>query len=529
MNNKKLQVALPLLLSIAMSLGMFFGYKMRDGIPGKNFFSTQKAHPIEEVLELIRTKYVDEVPLGNITDTAINAILNKLDPHSVYITPNELGAVNEEIAGNFFGIGVEFNLMNDTVNITNIIPDGPGFKAGLKVGDQFLKVSDSLVSGRHITPDQIRKLLRGDINTQVQVQVRRDGKSIPVVITRDMIPLSSVDAAYMIDTSTGYIRINKFSRTTYREFMQAMEKLKKAGLQQLILDLRNNGGGILDEATSVADEFLDGDKLITYTEGLHTPKKEYRCKRPGLFETGKLVVLADEGTASASEILIGALQDWDRATIVGRRTFGKGLVQEQFDLSNGSALRLTIARYYTPIGRSIQRPYDKGEQAYFNEIRNRFHDGEVNNADSVKNDTSKTFTTIGGRKVFGKGGISPDYFIPLDTSLITETISNLYRKSTISDFSYLYYLRNTAALSQFKSPAEFKTGFTINEEYWSQFAEYAKKDSIPLSSISPAEKTAIINRLKVGLARQIWRTEGYYELLNTSDAAIQKSLEIIHK
>jgi carboxyl-terminal processing protease len=331
----------------------------------------------------------------------------------------------------------------------------------------------------------------------------------------------------MITKDIGYIKLNKFSSVTYREFMESLEPLKKAGLQKLILDLRGNGGGILDQAVEIADEFLEGDKLITYTEGKHVDKQEYRCRRNGMFEKGTLIVLADEGTASASEILIGALQDWDRATIIGRRTFGKGLVQEQFDLSDRSALRLTIARYYTPIGRSIQRPYTNGEKAYYDEITKRYHDGETQFADSVKNDTAKIYKTHAGKIVYAKGGISPDYFVAIDTSGYSKNAAAIYNKGTISSFAYNFYLQNQASLKSFKTPRDFINGFTVTEEYWKQFLAAAAKDSINFVAVSPREKSGLSTQIKSYIARLIWRNEGYFEVMNTDDTAIKKAIEII--
>jgi carboxyl-terminal processing protease len=527
--NKKIQVWFPLLFSITMIVGMIMGYKMRGNMPGKSFFSIDKRHPVQEVMDLIESKYVDNVKIAALSDTAIAAILSKLDPHSVFIPSDELQGVNDDIAGNFFGIGVEFNIFDDTINVINVVPDGPSFTAGIKTGDKFIKVDDSLVAGKNMTADKIRKLLRGDINTKVVVTVLRNGQIKPYTIIRGVIPVSSVDASYIIENGIGYIRLNKFSQSTYREFMKAMEGLQKQGLKKLILDLRGNGGGILDEATSIADEFLDGDKLITYTEGMHFAKKEYRCKRPGLFEKGELVVLADEGTASASEILIGALQDWDRATVIGRRSFGKGLVQEQFDLSDGSALRLTIARYYTPIGRSIQRPYTNGGKAYYDEVSNRFHDGEASNADSVKNDTTKIYRTQNGKIVYGGGGITPDVFIPIDTANYSLASAKIYYKGIIGDFAYRYYLQNQTQLNSYKSPADFTKNFTFTEDTWKQFTDLAAKDSIVLSSISTPEKNDLIIRIKSSFARQVWRNEGFYETLNTQDKAVMKSVELLSK
>lgn len=529
MNKKKIQVWLPLLFSITMIVGMFLGYKMRDAMPGKSFFFTEKRRPVQEIMDLIKNRYVDDVDMQGLADTAIEAMLSKLDPHSVFIPAEDLQQVNEDIAGKFFGIGIEFNIFDDTLNVINVLKDGPGYKAGLMTGDKFIKVDDSLVAGNKTDGDDFRRLLRGDRGTKVTITYLRNKEKKQAVVTRDAIPLSSVDASYMITKEIGYIRLNKFSSVTYREFMVELEKLKKAGLQKLVLDLRGNGGGVLDEAIEIADEFLAGDKLITYTEGRHVDKKEYRCRRVGQFEQGELVVLADEGTASASEILLGALQDWDRATIVGRRSFGKGLVQEQFDLSDRSALRLTIARYFTPVGRSIQRPYTAGGKAYYQEINNRYHDGETQHADSVKNDTTKIYKTKAGKIVYAKGGISPDYFIAMDTSGFTKNSALLYEKGTINSFAYNYYLQNLPALHGYKTPADFIKGFVFTAEDWEQFVKAATKDSVNISTASPKEKADLINRIRSSIARQVWRTEGFFEVLNSSDEGIKKALELLEK
>ncbi|MES2894000.1 MAG: S41 family peptidase [Bacteroidota bacterium] len=525
--NKKIQVWFPFLFSIAVVVGMFIGYRLRDTQPGKKFFSLEKPRPLQEVLNLINDRYVDDVTLKALSDSAIVGILDKLDPHSVFIPAEDLQSVNDDIAGKFFGIGIEFNIFNDTLHVLNVVPDGPSSVAGLRIGDKLLSVGDSVIAGKNVSTDRIRKLLRGDIGTKLSVNIFRGGKIIPVNITRGVIPVSSVDASYIIEAGIGYIRLNKFSQVTYREFMQSLEALQKGGMKKLILDLRGNGGGVLEEATAIADEFLPGDKLITYTEGKHFPKREYRCQRQGLFETGELVVLADEGSASASEVLMGALQDWDRATIIGRRSFGKGLVQEQYDLSDGSALRLTIARYYTPIGRSIQRSYTNGQRAYYEEIDNRFHDGEVSSADSVKNDTTKVFKTKNGKKVYAGGGITPDVFVPIDTAYFSSTMSKIYLRGTIGDFAYRYYLQNEPALKSFKTTNDFIQTFSFNDRDWTLFSEQAAKDSISLATLTSREKADLLVRIKSSIARQVWRNEGYYEMFNTQDRAIQKALEVL--
>ncbi len=527
MNNKKLQVWLPLLFSITMILGMYFGYKMRDNMPGKSFFFAEKRRPMQEIIDLIQSRYVDDVNMQAIADTAIQAMLSKLDPHSVFIPAEELQMVNEELAGKFFGVGIEFNIFDDTLHVVNVLKDGPSYKAGLLTGDKLLKINDSIVAGKKTTADTYRKFLRGDRDTKVTVTYLRNLEKKQAVITRDAIPITSVDASYMINNNTGYIRLNKFSSQTYREFMQSLEALKKAGLQQLVLDLRGNGGGVLDEAVEIADEFLAGDKLITYTEGKHVERKEYRCRRNGQFETGKLVVLADEGSASASEILMGALQDWDRATIIGRRTFGKGLVQEQFELGDNSALRLTIARYYTPVGRSIQRPYSLGNKAYYEEISDRFdHNGK---ADSAKVDTGKVFKTKGGKIIYDKGGITPDHFVAIDTAGFTRNSALVFSRGTITNFAYNFYLQHIDQLKTYKSPADYIKGFVFTEDHWKEFLQAAEKDTVTLIAASPKEKEDLTNRIKSGIARHLWRNEGFFEVMNTTDAGIKKAMEVFNK
>ena len=525
--SKKLQIWLPLLLSITMLAGMWLGYRIKATMPGKSFFAVDKAMPFQEVLDLINNKYVDDVTEKQLNDTAIAAILSKLDPHSVFIPANELQDVNDDIAGNFFGIGVEFEIINDTLNVLNVVPDGPSAKAGITTGDKFIKVNDSIIAGTTINAERIKKLLRGNEATAVKIIYNRNGQLQTVTINRGIIPVSSVDAAYIISNGIGYIKLNKFSQVTYKEFMLALQGLQKQGLTKLILDVRGNGGGVLDEAAAIADEFLDGDKLVTYTQGLHFAKKEYRCKKPGLFEKGPLVVLADEGSASASEILLGALQDWDRATIIGRRSFGKGLVQEQYDLSDGSALRLTVARYYTPLGRSIQRPYNKGEKEYYNEVVNRFHDGETTNADSVKIDTSKVFITKKGKKLYGAGGINADVFVGIDTATYKGIFFKLINKNSFANFAYQYYLQHKVLLKAYQHPQQFANNFTFTDADWQQFTAIALKDSITTNTLLPAEKKQMLDKLKSSLARQIWRSEGFYEVVNTTDKVLLKAIDYL--
>lgn len=524
---KKLQVWLPLLFAVIMIVGMVLGYKLRENTQtARSIFQfNTKRSPLQEVLDLVMLKYVDKVDTDTLGNDAIQDMLAKLDPHSNFIPAEHLTELNEDLQGNFQGIGIEFQIFKDTVNVMNVVPGGPSEKAGLSVGDKFLKVGDSAVTGG-ISSEGIKKLLRGPGGSKVTTTILRGTRTMTVTIERGIIPLPSLEAAYMADPGTGFIRISKFSETTYEEFMSALEKLKTAGMQSLVLDLRGNGGGILGEAIDMADEFLDGDKLIVYTEGNNTPRQEYRARRKGLYEKGKLVLLMDEQSASASEVLAGALQDWDRAIIVGRRSFGKGLVQEQYELSDGSALRLTVARYYTPSGRSIQKPYDKGLDAYDNDILDRYQHGELVNADSNKVVNGKAYKTNAGKTVYGGGGIMPDYFISADTSTLAIPFSALYRNNTLSNFSYLYYVSHTDQISKYKDATAFRDNFNWSETDWAGFISLAARDSVDLKGLPAHEKIFLQDRLKGLLARYRWRNDGYYQVMNVKDEVVEKALEL---
>lgn len=535
MGNRKLQVWLPLLFSIIMVMGMVVGYKLRENTSMPGFFRTANKSAMQEVLDLITLRYVENVGVDTLANKTIQTLLNRLDPHSIYIPASKLSVINDDLRGNFSGIGVEFQIFYDTVNVLNVLAGGPSEKAGMQVGDKIIKVNDTInIAGVKMEPEKIRKVLRGETGSPVKVTVVRNGKQVPILITRGTIPIPSVNAAYMITPTTGFIHVDTFAESTYREFMEALEKLQSQNMQKLILDLRGNGGGLLSQAVNIADEFLDGDKMIVYTKGAHVPKYEYRCKRPGLFEKGELVLLVDEGSASASEVLGGALQDWDRATIIGRRTFGKGLVQEQFELSDGSALRLTVARYYLPLGRNIQKPYDEGYDKYEEELTERFHSKEVlQSGDTSKADTSKikglAFKTAKGRIVFGGGGITPDVYVPLDTASMGREVMKLYIKGTLSNFIYTYYLKHKREISRFKNPQELAEAFKAGEPEWNALKSFAAADSINLNIASAKDKADIIKRIPSLIARQIWRYEGYYKVMNRTDNFVQKALEQLNK
>jgi carboxyl-terminal processing protease len=528
MKNKKLQVLLPLLFALSVIAGILLGYKLHANMPDTgSLFRAGRSGTLTEVLGLIQARYVDDVSIDSLGNSAIEEMLTGLDPHSIYIPASELSGVNEDLSGRFEGIGVEFNIFDDTVHVLTVLKGGPSDKAGLAPGDRIVKVGDSVVAGNKITSDRIRGLLRGPRGTSISVIIQRGAEKKPFTITRGFIPLYSLDAAYMLNEETGYIKLNKFAESTYEEFMEALEKLQKQGLKELVLDLRDNGGGIMDEAVDIADEFLDGDKLVVYTEGKHSPRKDYKCRRPGLFENGKLVLLMNEGSASASEVLAGALQDWDRATIIGRRSFGKGLVQEQYNLKDGAALRLTVARYYSPLGRSIQKPYEEGVEKYHDEIMERYQHGAFVNADSNMYNNGKAYVTAAGKSVYGGGGISPDIFVAFDTAVLDTSIARLYRQNTIANFAYRYYVDNKSEFASFSDPVDFNKKYLVTDKVMQELYKYAADDAVPLTNLDAKNRELLKKRVKSMLGRQLWRSEGFYVVSNEGDEMIGKALEAV--
>lgn len=525
---KKLNVWLPLLFAVVMILGMLIGFRLYPNVNPGGFFKTGKLNRVQEVLDIINNQYVDTVHTDSLSEEAIQGMLAHLDPHSYFIPAVDREEMNEDLEGNFEGIGVEFQIFSDTVNVISVLAGGPSDKAGLQVGDQFIKVNDSLVAGNGITAERIKKLLRGPGASVAHLDMLREHALRAINVTRGSIPLPALDAAYMLDKESGYIRINKFSRTTFQEFRDGLDKLLKQGMKKLVLDIRGNGGGIVEEAVNMADEFLANDELIVYTEGRKSPRKEYHATRPGNFESGKLILLVDEGTASASEILAGSLQDWDRATIIGRRTFGKGLVQEPFMLSDGSELRLTIARYYTPLGRSIQKPYNNGREAYDDEVIERFHNGEAIHGDTSTKHLGHVYKTPDGRVVYGGGGITPDVFVGFDTNRISKSITSLYVNGSLGNYIYEYYIHHLPDFRKFRDAADFSARFNQDAALWNGLGNYVKKDSVSLAGISPEDKSLLQTRIRALLARLVWRSEGYFMIMNQHDPVIKKALELLN-
>lgn len=518
---KKLQIWTPLIIAVAVIAGMLIGAGLRKNIPfERNILNTGNRSSTQEVFDLIRNNYVDPVNSDSLSEQAIKALV-QLDPHSLYIPPLNLSSVNEDLQGNFQGIGVEFMLIKDTVNITNVLEGGPSSKAGLQTGDKLIKAGDSLLVNLG-SSDKVKKLLKGPAGTTVNVTVLRNSETSVVPIKRGNVPVYSVDAAFVLEDSIGFIRINKFSSTTYEEFMFQLEKLQKEGINKLIVDLRDNGGGILMEAVDIADEFLSGDKLIVYTKGNKKPTIEYKGRRPGLFEDQPVVLLINESSASASEVLAGALQDWDRATIVGRRSFGKGLVQEQFDISNGGAIRLTTARYYTPIGRNIQKPYGKDLAEYHHELIDRYNRGALTTEDTAH--LGEAYKTHGGRTVYGGGGITPDVFVAVDTTTYSRSVYEVLISNQIAQFILQYYLQNRDQLKSYQNSSDYLQNFQPDEKIWNDLLAITQKKN---SDFTARDKDIILKRFKVNLAAQIWGPNGFYMTNAPSDHMIQKALSIL--
>ncbi len=519
-----LRVLLP--VSFILSVG-FSGYSQPK--PGAK--PEETIVKIETLLHLISNYYVDEVDSKKLVEEAIVAMLEKLDPHSVYIPKEELAEMNAPLKGNFEGIGVRFQIHKDTIMIVNTIPGGPSEKLGIRAGDKIIKIEQETVAGTGIKNSGVREKLLGKKGTQVRVSLARRGvkELLDFTITRDKIPINSVDCSYMAAPGIGYVKINNFAQTTVREFTNSVIKLKQEGMKQLIIDLQGNGGGYLNTAIDLADQFLDDGKLIVYTEGRSFPKSENFATSLGLYEKGDLVILIDESSASASEILSGAIQDWDRGLIIGRRSFGKGLVQRQIDLPDSSAVRLTISRYYTPTGRSIQKPYEDGIEAYHMEKYDRFMNGELTNKDSIKlPDSLKFQTKISKRTVYGGGGILPDVFVGIDTAYNTDYFSKLLRNGIFNSFSLEYVDKNRDMLKkEYPDFNSYKSNFNTNK-VMKEFISYAESEKIAFSEADyEISKEAMVIRLKASIASDLWDYERFYEIINDLNPPLQRALKIL--
>ena len=530
--NKKLAIYLPLILAFIFVAGFFIGSQYSNGIAsnsqnlgisfGKNF------NKLNELVNYIENEYVDSVEREQLTDKIISDLLQELDPHSYYMSAEETQRMSEPLEGKFEGIGVQFSIQADTIVVINPVPGGPSEKLGVMAGDRIVNVDDELVAGVEITNSDVMKKLKGPAGTNVNIEIKRKGstKLISFDITRDRIPINSVDVAYMIQPKIGFIKLSRFSKTTYQEFIASAEDLLNEGMDKLILDLRGNGGGIMRAATNIADEFLKDEELIVYTEGKARPKESFYASKKGILEDIGLIVLIDAASASASEIIAGAFQDNDRGRIIGRRSFGKGLVQEQNDWPDGSATRLTIARYYTPSGRSIQKPYDKGTDEYNDEYYNRFDSGELASADSIHLADSLEYRTKSGRIVYGGGGIMPDVFIPVDTSGNSWYLSELFYSGQFYDFSFKYTDKNRKSLNEYSDYRDFKENFKVGPELLGEFVDFASKNGVkPDEEGLSKSKNVIKLRIRAGISRNLYNDQGFYPVVNEFDLTVKEALK----
>lgn len=496
--------------------------------PNKTQTSAQK---LGTTLYLIDNFYVDTVNLDKVVEDAIIAALKELDPHSAYLSKKDLEKANEPLVGSFEGIGVTYQLIRDTITVIGPTPGGPSEKVGILAGDKFVKIDGEDAFGKKVDTEYVQKRLRGKKGTKVTVTVKRgnDKELMDFEIIRDKIPLNSINASFMMENKVGYIKLDRFAQDSDKEFKTAMEKLQAQGMRSLILDLRSNSGGYLNTAIDMVDEFLKADQLIVYTEGLHSKRQEWRSTDKGMYTEGNLVVLIDEGSASASEILSGAVQDHDRGVLIGRRSFGKGLVQRPFNLPDGAAIRLTTARYHTPTGRCIQRPYEKGTEDYYKEMTKRLEHGEYFHADSIHFPDSLKYKTDKGRIVYGGGGIMPDIFMPADTSFNSKLYTNLIRKGILNKYTVDYAMAQRETIkSQFQEFNKYNQQFQVTDAMIMDIRKQAEKEKITWNEEEYKRSEKYIKlQVKALIARNVWEMQQYYEVTLKEDPTIKKAIEVI--
>jgi carboxyl-terminal processing protease len=521
-------VRLPLFLGLTLVMGIFIGFKLNSNKTQNNPAGNYLRYM--EVLNYINNDYVDTVNVDELVDYSIVQMLEKLDPHTVYIGKKDVELANSQLQGDFEGIGVEFNIIKDTIVVVAPISGGPSEQVGIQAGDRIVKVNGEVVAGTGVTTQDVFRYLRGKKGTKVTVTVVRRGsaKELDYIITRDKIPTYSVDAWYMLDAQTGYIKVSRFSQTTYTEFKKALTELKAQGMNRMVLDLKDNPGGYLNQAVEICDEFLSGNQLIVYTDGKESRyDSRYSASRTGLFESGSLMVLINEGSASASEIVSGALQDNDRAIIVGRRSFGKGLVQLPLPLQDGSELRLTISRYYTPSGRSIQKPYSADAPSdYEDDLSRRYEKGEYFHVDSIRFNDSLKFKTSKGRTVYGGGGIMPDYFVPRDTSAFTPYLIDLFNRNVIREYTLNYYTQNKNSLKNMSLEA-YRKQFVVSAEMKQEIIKLAEKSGVVYKEKEFAKSWPYIEtNVKAFIARGAYGNNGFFSIINDQDEVLQQALKL---
>jgi len=530
-NNSRFTIILPLVIAISIIGGMLIARYVF--VPNAQIVYPQSngINKLDLILDYINRRYVDSVDVNKILEKAIPVVLEQLDPHSSYISSDEFQEMNEPLEGEFEGIGVQFNVQKDTVVIVQVIAGGPSEKVNIMPGDRIVKVNDSLVAGVGITSGKIVKLLKGPKGTKVKVGIKRKNKSrlLDFIIVRDKIPLYSIDVSYMPAPEIGYIKISRFALKTYDEFYDHAKTLMENGMKKLIIDLRGNGGGYLVAATDIANELLRKGKLIVYTEGNAARRRDYYSTKDGMCKDVELVVLIDEMSASASEILAGAMQDNDRGLIIGRRSFGKGLVMEQHEFSDMSALRLTTARYYTPTGRCIQKPYGNGNDVYFHEIDQRVQHGELSEKDSIVFNDSLAYKTPEGKTVYGGGGIMPDVFIPLDTVGYTDLLSDVISLGILYEYCFDYADRHRDELSKLHDPESF-IAYVKQRGVLNDFIDFTKDKGIKVSEEDiEISKDVLLNRLAAFIARNILDDKGFYPIYLKIDKAFNKSISILQE
>lgn len=529
--NSNRAVRLPLYIAITLCVGVLIGANMAGSTSTPTSDFMKGLNKFRQVLTHIENDYVDEVDSEELVESAISNMLEELDPHTSYIPAKELELIQSRLEGNYEGIGVEFNIFKDTIHVVTPLSGGPSEKLGIRAGDKIVKVDGENVAGVGMTNQKVVEMLRGPGGSEVTVSIKRDGEDelIDFTIERDVIPQYSVDVSYMVDDEIGYIKVARFANSTYLEFKEALLKLKDQGMKKLVIDLTGNPGGYLNRAVQIADEVLAGRQMIVYTDGKEKRyAEEHYSGEKGDFETGSLVIMMDEGSASASEIVAGAVQDHDRGLIVGRRSFGKGLVQLPIDLNDGSELRLTISRYYTPSGRSIQKMYKSGDlDEYYLEAYNRFENGEVYSSDSIKFNDSLVYKTDKGRIVYGGGGITPDYFVPLDTAQNTRYLNRLFNTNSLQEYTVLYAQENREELAEMGFET-FRTSFDVTDKMLKELVDVATDNGLKFNEKEFNRSKRLLKQLtKAYIARGIWDNEGFYPIFNEQDEIFQQAIQLM--
>lgn len=530
--NSKQAIRLPLYIAIAICIGIFLGANMAGTSSAPTQTLVKNLQKFRQILAYIENDYVDPVDSDELVEGAISNVLKDLDPHSVYIPPRELELVQSQLEGNYEGIGIEFNIFKDTIFVVTPLSGGPSEKLGIRTGDKIIEVDGENVAGVDMTNRKVIDLLRGEKGSEVVVSILRKGESelIDFTIERDVIPQYSVDVSYMVDDEIGYIKVSRFANSTFLEFKEALLTLKEQGMTKMVLDLTGNPGGYLQRAVQMVDEILAGEKMIVYTDGKEKRYTEQHYSgEKGDFEDGTVVIMMDEGSASASEIVAGAIQDHDRGLIVGRRSFGKGLVQLPINLNDGSQLRLTISRYYTPSGRSIQKSYEGKLEDYYMEAYNRFTNGELYSSDSIKLSDSLIYKTAKGRTVYGGGGITPDYFVPLDTSENSAYLNRLFSTNSMQEFTIKYAKDNEEKL-ELMGLNEFRQSFRVSDNLLDELADTAEANELPFDRAGFIKSKELIRLLtKAYIARGVWDNDGFYPIFNEQDEVFLKAISLMNE